>query len=91
MQDTEQVVFGSCEGSVFVVPDDVQKVFPSMLLAFGLLAEDVVFAGFAVSGQSWTSVSSSMGLGWIVGAESLRVTLFPLFLGGMLVPVKIFS
>jgi hypothetical protein len=61
-----------------------------MLLASGLQTGDVVIAGFVVSGQSWTLISSSIGLDWIVGAESLRVALFPLFLGGILVPVKIF-
>jgi hypothetical protein len=42
-----------------------KRSFQSMLLAFGLLADDVVFADFAVLGQPWTSVPSSMGLGWI--------------------------
>jgi hypothetical protein len=56
-----------------------------------LLTDDVVFAGFVVSGQSSTAISSSIGLDWIMGVEPLRVPPFPFFLGGMLVSVKIFS
>ena len=50
------------------------------------MAGGVLFVGFLVWGQSWTSISSSIGLDWIVGYEPLS---FPFFLGGMLVPVKI--
>jgi hypothetical protein len=68
-----------------------KRIFPSILLASGLRTDDVVFAGFVVSGQSWTVISSSIGLGWIVGAEPLRVPSFPLFLGGVPGARKIFS
>jgi hypothetical protein len=74
---------GLYERSFWFIFNDIQKVIP-------LDATDVMFAGFVVSGQSWTLITSSVGLDWIVDAESLWVALFPLFLGGMPVPVKIF-
>jgi hypothetical protein len=66
-----------------------KRLFPSMLLASGLLT-DAMFAGFVISRHFRTLTTSSIGLDWIVGAESLRVALFPLFLGGLLMYKKIF-